>query len=227
MPGHGVADNRREIFMPPSILKETIMIPGLIPLTTRFRIISIVILLVVGLSACTLPPPRPTEPKTPEEQALISQALEKAAGKARLDLPRGTPIYVETSGLTNDHPFAGRVLEGWLGRQGLIICRTEEEATHYVRAIVKSMGPTRSTKILGIPGGEAQTGLFGIRLPEIALYKRDIKKGFVDFYLDVFEKTTGKHLQTTKAYSNTISYKDYTLLFIITWQEVAIEDFPE
>ena len=27
----------------------------------------------------------------------------------------------------------------------------------------------------------AAAGLFGIRLPEIALYKRDIKKGLVDF----------------------------------------------
>ena len=203
------------------------MITEHIPLNTKFRIISIISLLLVWLSACSLPAPRPTDPKTPEEQALISQALEKAAGKASLSLPRGTSIYVETSGLTNDHPFAGHVIEGWLGRQGLIICRTEEEATHYVRVIVQSMGPTRSNKILGIPGGDATTGLFGIRLPEIALYKRDIKKGFVDFYLDVYEKNTGKHLQTTKAYSNTISYKDYTLLFFITWQEVAIEDFPD
>ena len=203
------------------------MITVLIPRNTKVRMISLISLLVVCISACSLPAPRPTDPKTPEEQALISQALEKAAGKASLSLPRGTSIYVETSGLTNDHPFAGHVIEGWLGRQGLIICRTEEEATHYVRVIVQSMGPTRSTKILGIPGGDATTGLFGIRLPEIALYKRDIKKGFVDFYLDVYEKNTGKHLQTTKAYSNTISYKDYTLLFFITWQEVAIEDFPD
>jgi len=184
-------------------------------------------LLVVCISACSLPAPRPTDPKTPEEQVLISQALEKAAGKASLDLPRGTSIYVATSGLTKDHPFVGQVIEGWLGRQGMIICRTEEEATHYIRVIVQSMGPTRYTKILGIPGGDANAGLLGIRLPEIALYKKDIKKGYVDFYIDVYEKTTGKHLQTTETYSNTVFYTDYTLLFFITWQEISTEDFPD
>ena len=189
----------------------------------RFKIISILSLLV----ACSLPPRRPTDPKTPEEQALISRALEKSAGKARLELPSGTKIFIETSGLTKDHPFVGHVIEGWLGQQGLIICRTSEEATNLVRVIVESIGPTQSTKIIGIPGGDANAGLLGIRLPEIAFYKKDIRKGYVRFYLDVYEMSTGKHLQATKPYSNIVSYKDYTLFFFFTWQETSIEDFPD
>ncbi len=198
-----------------------------LPLNTRFRTISIMTLLAVYISACSLPARRPTDPKTPEEQALISRALEKSAAKAQLQMPRGTKIFVETTGLTSDHPFVGHVIEGWLGRQGLIICRTREEATHQVRVIVESIGPTQSTKIFGIPGGDANAGLLGIRLPEIALYKKDVKKGYVRFYLDVYETTTGKHLQATEPYSNAISYKDYTLFFIFTWQETSIEDFPD
>jgi hypothetical protein len=184
-------------------------------------------LLLFCISACSLPSRRPTDPKTPEEQTLISQALVKAAGKTHLEIPRGTKIYVETSGLTKDHIFVGNVIEGWLGRQGLLICRTEEEATHHVRVIVQSIGPTRNTKIFGIPGGDANAGLFGIRLPEIALYKRDVKKGFVKFYLDVYETASGKHLQASEKYSNIISYKDYTFFFFITWQQTSIEDFPD
>jgi hypothetical protein len=119
------------------------------------------------------------------------------------------------------------VIEGWLGKQGLIICRTREEATHFVRVIVQSIGPTRNTKILGIPGGNANAGLFGIRLPEIALYKKDVKKGYARFYLDVYETSTGKHVQTNEQYSNFVSYKDHTLFFFITWQETSVEDFPD
>jgi len=184
-------------------------------------------LLVVCVWACSLPARRPTDPKTPEEQALISRALEKSAGQAHLELPGGTKIFVETAGLTQDHPFVGHVIEGWLGRQGLIICRTREEATHHVRVTLQSLGPTQSTKIFGIPGGDANAGLLGIRLPEIALYKRDVKKGYVRFYLDVYETTSGKHLQATEPYSNIVSYKDYTLFFFFTWQETSIEDFPD
>jgi hypothetical protein len=106
-------------------------------------------LLLVCISACSLPAGRPKDPKTPEEQTLISRVLEKATGKAHLDLPHGTTIFVETTGLTKDHPFVGNVIEGWLARQGLIICRTKEGATHHVRVIVQSIGPTQSTKILG------------------------------------------------------------------------------
>ena len=192
-----------------------------------FRVISIISLILVNLCSCSLPGRRPTDPKTPEEQMLMARALEKSASQALMDLPYGTAIWVETSGLTQDHSFVGHVLEGWLSQQGLILCRNKEEATHLVRVIVQSIGPTQNTKIIGIPGGDANAGLLGIRLPEIALYKRDVQKGYARFYLDVYETATGKHVQTTKQYSNIVSYKNYTVLFFITWQETSIEDFPD
>jgi len=115
------------------------------PLPTKFRIISIMGLLMVFVWACSLPAGRPTDPKTAREQTLISEALEKSAGKAHIGLPPGTVIFVETSGLTQDHPYVGHVIEGWLGRQGLNICRTEEEATHRARVIVQAIGPAQNT----------------------------------------------------------------------------------
>ncbi len=194
---------------------------------TSVRTISIMSLLVVFVWACSLPTGRPTDPMTAREQTLISEALEKNADKARIGLPPGTAIFVETTGLTQDHPYVGHVIEGWLGRQGLNICRTEEEATHRARVIVQSIGPSRNTKIFGIPGGSANTGLIGIGLPEIALYKKAVTKGYVRFYLDVYETSTGKHVQTTEHYTKAVSYRDYTLFFFFTWQKTSVEDFPE
>ncbi len=184
-------------------------------------------LLAVFVWACSLPTGRPTDPKTTREQTLISEALEKSADKALLGLPPGTPIFVETTGLTQDHPYVGHVIEGWLGRQGLDICDTKEEATHRARVIVQSIGPSRNTKILGIAGGDANTGLIGISLPEIALYKRAVTKGYVRFYLDVYETSTGKYVQTTEHYTKAVSHKSYTLFFFITWQKTSVEDFPD
>ena len=71
------------------------MITSHIPLNTRFRIISIMALLVVYISACSLPARRPTDPKTPEEQALINRALEKSTAKTYLELPDGSSIFVK------------------------------------------------------------------------------------------------------------------------------------
>jgi hypothetical protein len=61
-------------------------------------------------------------------------------------LEAGTAFFVETTGLTQDHPYVGYVIEGWLGRQGLNICDIKEEATHRARVIVQSIGPSQNTK---------------------------------------------------------------------------------
>ena len=163
-------------------LKETIMRICSRNFGTSFRLLSIMSLLMVFVWACSLPAGRPTDPKTAKEQILISEALEKSTDKAHIGLPPDTTIFVETTGLTQDHLYVGHVIEGWLGRQGLNICRTKVEATHRARVIVQSIGPSQNTKIFGIPGGGANTGLIGISLPEIALYKRAVTKGYVRFY---------------------------------------------
>ena len=184
-------------------------------------------LLVVFVWACSLPAGRPTVPMTTKEQTLVSEALEKNADIVHIGLAPGTAIFVETTGLTEDHPYVGHVVEGWLGQQGLTICGAKEEATHHARVIVQSVGPSQNTKIFGIPGGTANTGLIGLRLPEIALYKKAVTKGYVRFYLDVYETSTGKHVQTTEHYTKAVSYRDYTLFFFFTWQKTSVEDFPE
>ena len=196
-------------------------------LNTSFRILSTMSLLVVFVWACSLPAGRPTVPMTTKEQTLVSEALEKNADLVHIGLAPGTSIFVETTGFTQDHPYVGHVIEGWLGRQGLTICGAKEEATHRVRVIVESIGPSRNTKIFGIPGGTANTGLIGLRLPEIALYKKAVTKGYIRFYLDVYETSSGKHVRTTEQYSKSVSYRDYTLFFFFTWQKTSVEDFPD
>ena len=55
--------------------------------------------------SCTLPVPRPTDPRTPLEQLLMSQAIERSIKDRDVPIPEGTSITLEASGLTRGWRF--------------------------------------------------------------------------------------------------------------------------
>lgn len=55
--------------------------------------------------SCTLPVPRPTDPRTPLEQLLMSQAIERSIKDRDVPIPEGTSITLEASGLTQGWRF--------------------------------------------------------------------------------------------------------------------------
>ena len=186
-------------------------------------------LIAVVITACTLPTARPTDPKTPDEQLYLSKAIERAIKDSDLGIPEGTSITLESSGLTIDQSLKGDissmyardVVNGWLGKQGLIIRQEEKEATLSVRMIIEALGTRRGVRLFGMPATES--AWLPIATPELSLYKRDRKQGIARFYFDIFDTKTGRLVRSTDILEGDVTTTVYTVFFFIRWQRSDLE----
>lgn len=125
---------------------------------------TLVVKVICGLtlclsSACTLPVLKSTDPLTPTEQLLYSEAIQRGLKNLHVGIPEGTPITLEMSGLWVDQSLHGDVIDGhmknvvagWLGQQGLIIRKEEKDAIYRARLIIESLGTTQRVRMVGMP----------------------------------------------------------------------------
>jgi hypothetical protein len=157
---------------------------------------------------------------------LLSEALENGAERLSVGLPAGSSVVLDTSALVPGQGYIRDVLTGWLGKQGIIVKKEEKEATYRVQVIVQSFGPSRNVRIVGFAGGQAQAWLLGIRVPELALYKRDTHRGYARFYLNIYDEATGEYLSSTRKYIGTASRQKFTYFFIFHTERSDIKKSP-
>lgn len=173
---------------------------------------------------CAIPGRAPRELRSPLEQLLLSQAIERSAAKATLGLPEGTSVVLDSSGLSKDHRFAADVVEGWLGRQGLVIREEGDEAQYRLRMIVQSVGNDQDINFLGMLA--TKSNWIPIALPEIALYKKNREEGFARLYFDIFEAADGRYVRSTSPVDGTVQQTRYTLLIVFNWRRTDMTSPP-
>jgi len=168
--------------------------------------------LALASTSCSIPSPRPVNPRTPIEQLLISQAIQAGMDDLRLDLPRAqAKIYLDVSGLTDDAEYFGQILRGWLGREGLDVFSDLESADYRALLIVEAIGTQQHVKFFGMPA--SRSAWLPIALPELALYKRNREEGYVRFYFDLFDARTDEYLRSTRKYEGAATHTKYTYFF--------------
>ncbi len=180
------------------------------------------VLLLCAVAACSMPPKRPTDPKTPTEQLLVSLAIERSVADWTLGIPEGTPVTLDTSGLTADQHFMGDVVAGWLGKQGLRVQRDDKNAKYRVRLIIQSLGTRQSVRLFGMPPSQSQW--LPISLPEIALWKRDRQEGVARFYVDLFDARSHRWVRSNEPHEGSVYQTRYTALMVIRWRRTNIGD---
>ncbi len=166
---------------------------------------------------CAMPGRAPRALKSPLEQLLISQAIERSAAKATLGLPEGTSVVLDSSGLSEDHRFVADAVEGWLGRQGLAIREEGDEAQYRLRLIVQSVGNDQDIDFFGMLATKSMW--IPIALPEIALYKKVREEGFARLYFDIFEAADGRYVRSTSPVDGTVQQTRYTLFVVFKWRK--------
>ena len=165
---------------------------------------------------CAVPGRGPGVRRTPLEQMLLSQAVERSAESAILGLPEGTSVVLESSGLSEDHRFVADVVEGWLGRQELVIREEGDGAQYRLRMIVQSVGNDQSIEFFGVLASRLLW--VPIVLPEMALYKKNRQAGFARIYFDIFDAADGRYLRSTSPVEGEIHQTRYTALVFIKWR---------
>ncbi len=174
---------------------------------------------------CALPSRAPRALKSPLEQLLLSQAIERSIAKATLELPEGTSVVLDSSGLSEDHRFVADAVEGWLGRQGLAIREEGDEAQYRLRMIVQSVGTDQVIDFFGMLPSSSRW--IPVSLPEIALYKKVREEGFARFYFDIFEAANGRYVHSTSPVDGKAHISRYTWFIVFKSGKTDMTPPPE
>jgi hypothetical protein len=189
----------------------------------RFSTLTMLLAVVTFAGACTMPAKRRSEPATPIEQLLISEAIERGIEEMRVHIESpDKEIYLDTTGLTGDQKFMGDVMRGWLGRVGFEIENDIENADFQLNLVIQSLGTHQKIKFFGMPA--SQSAWLPLSIPELALYKRNKEEGYVRFYFDVFDAKTGEYVSTTRDFEGDVYVTKYTFFFVFDWQTTNLGD---
>lgn len=173
-----------------------------------FRSVGSAILLCALLSGCSVAREVSKTPRTPVEQALLSQAIERALNEATDLLTPRKSARVEVDGFTDDRYFAREITAEWLRKQGWHI--TAEKARYRVHLMMYALGTEQQETFFGMP--PVSGSLVPISVGEIALYKANRQRGFSRFALVVSELPEGRLIASTPVLEGDVYFNQYTVL---------------
>jgi hypothetical protein len=186
--------------------------------------LAMLIAVVTLSSACSMPARPRTDPATPIEQLLISEAIQRGIEDMQIsiDSPEQQEVYLDTTGLTSDQEFMGNVMRGWLGRLGFEIENDIKNANLQLNMVIQSLGTHRRIRLFGMPA--TRSAWLPISIPELALYKRNRQEGYVRFYFDIFDAKTGQYISTTRDFEGEVHVTQFTFFFVFDWQTTNLSD---
>jgi hypothetical protein len=175
-------------------------------------------LAIMSLAGCTTSGRMTDTPRTATEQLILDQSLAQTVAHARINIPAGRTVAIETFGLSPDtvpdKAFVQAGITRWLGKQGLRIPGDKNEQ-YLLRVMIHAFGTDSNSFFFGIP--PVSGALFPISLPEMAFYKSATQSGFTRFSIDIYERASGKYLASTPNYEGHTFVKGATAFFFITF----------
>lgn len=144
---------------------------------------------------------RTTNPsRTATEQLLISSAADRAAARLKLNLPRGTRLYIDASdfggtdskGPLADARYAVATITDDFLRQGYAVVPTRKAADVVVALRSGALSVNDRKTLVGIPSLNVPVPLTGVvTTPEIALFNEDVSRGIAKFAATGYDARDG------------------------------------
>lgn len=166
--------------------------------------------------------------RTAVEQLLISEsAIRSLSQKSNelIQIPSGSKVTINISGLTEDKTFLQEVLTGWLGRQGYLIQKEEKDATYRIDVIVGALGTEEDGTFVGLPPIHSQ--IIPFSLPELAFYKSKNQTGYIKFNMNFFETQTNKFIGSSSSFLADSYHNKYTVLLILSFTSTDLASPPQ
>ena len=176
-----------------------------------------VLLCVVSLSGCSATYEATKTPRTPTEQLLLTQSLQRTLIEAEVPISPGQTVAVETVGLTADQAFVTAFIEKWLAREGLDLPKDGKEAL-MARVTLDAFGTLQDVTFFGIP----QITAVVLTIPEIAFYKAQKQLGMTRLSIDFIEKQTGRLIRSTPIYEGDTYYNKYTVFVFVNFSDTDL-----
>ncbi|HUC62451.1 MAG TPA: DUF6655 family protein [Alphaproteobacteria bacterium] len=185
----------------------------------RLRRSAILLAAGLGLSSCTTPRVS-NPPRTATEELLISRAADHAADRLELGLPPGTKVFLDTSYFEGtDAKYAIGDIRDRLLKQGADLVPDRKDAEAVVEARAGALSIDDTTTLYGIPSFNIPIPLSGTGLtfPEIALFKKDQRRGVAKFALTGYGAKNGA-FESAAGPVYGYSYRThYVVLLFVSW----------
>jgi hypothetical protein len=176
-----------------------------------------VLLCVVSLSGCSPMYEATKTPRTPTEQLLLTQSLQRTLIEAEVPFSPGQTVAVETVGLTADQAFVTAFIEKWLAREGLNLPKDGKESL-MARVTLDAFGTLQDSTFIGIP----QITTLVLAIPEIAFYKVQKQLGMTRLSIDFIEKQTGRLIRSTPIFEGDAYYNKYTVFVFVNFSDTDL-----
>lgn len=173
----------------------------------------------LSLAGCSLTYETTKTARSPTEQLLLTQSLQRGLTDAVLPIPPGQSIAVETVGLTADQAFVTAVIEKWLSHRGLNLPKDGKESL-MAKVTLEAFGTLQDQTFFGIP--QISGGLIPIAVPELAFYKALRQRSLARFSIDFIDKKTGRLIRTTPVYEGDAFYNQFTYLLAFNTRETDL-----
>jgi len=176
-----------------------------------------VLLCVVNLSGCSPTYESTKTPRTPTEQLLLTQSLQRTLIEAEVPISPGQTVAVETVGLTADQAFVTAFIEKCLAREGLDLPKDGKEAL-MARVTLDAFGTLQDVTFFGIP----QITAVVLTIPEIAFYKAQKQLGMTRLSIDFIEKQTGRLIRSTPIFEGDAYFNKYTVFVFVNFSDTDL-----
>jgi hypothetical protein len=134
-------------------------------------------------------------PRSGWEQILATTAIDRALNQLEWPEVDGKSVFVEIGppGDVLDDLYLQRSIEVSLADRGAQIARNVEGAEYVLNCLVGAIGLDISRRFLGVLG--SQGGFIPIKIPELAIYKDTLRRGFAktEIYLVDLEANKVTH----------------------------------
>lgn len=186
--------------------------------------VSLLCLLFAVIAGCAAVRETTKSPRSPVEQLLLTQSLQRGLAEASLPLDPKDTVFVETIGLTGDQAFAAALVTSWVGQQGMQIKTKSEEARYHMKVQLHAFGTEKEVTFFGLP--PITSVLIPFSLPEITVYGATRQIGYAQFSFDIIDSKNGQLLRSTPAFEGNSHITTYTFMLFFSLRTTDLSPPP-
>ncbi len=157
--------------------------------------------------------------RTASEQMLLSTAAERAARQVALQIPPGTPVFVDERYVEGqDSKYAISAIRDQILRRGARLVEERGQAEMAVELRIGALAIDDDNTLFGMPDFGVPIPLAGnVKVPEIPLFKKRTRQGVIKLAATTLNTKTGALVEAGDPVYGFAHKTDWGLLVFFSW----------
>jgi hypothetical protein len=176
---------------------------------------------VMGCNSLELTKPK----RSVAEQLLLSSAADRAVAQVNFTALRDRAVFVDERYFESyDKGYALGCIRQAISESGARLVDADYKADLIVEVRSGALGIDNRGTLFGIPAVTLPIPLAGpVETPEIAFYKSDLSDSTANFALFAYERSSGKHVDSSGALNGNAYFHHYVFLGFFNWRNTDID----